>query len=353
MRLTAHPYTLTFKRPAVTSRGALFTKQVVFLAATHADLPDVVGWGECSPMPGLSIDDLPDYVDRVQSVCDTFNAGSDMPALGLTELPSVASGLETALRDLQTGGQQRLFDTAFSRGQAALPTHGLIWMDTREGVLDQVEQKAAQGCRVIKMKVGALPFEREHALLKSIRQRFPRDEMELRLDANGVFAPDEALEHLERLAEFDVAFLEQPIAAGRWQEMADLCARSPIPVALDEELIGIAGAEARRQLLDTIRPQHLILKPSLLGGLAACEAWIDEAERLGSQWWINSLLESNIGLNAICQWTSARQSKEVERVHGLGTGQLYANNIPSPLRLEACGLRLDPAASWDYRSILT
>ena len=353
MKLTAHPYTLHFKRPAATSRGALYTKQAVFLAATHADLPGVAGWGECSPMPGLSVDDFPDYVDKVQVVCGVVNAGCDALALDLTELPSVAFGLEVALRDLKTGSKQRLFDTAFSRGQAALPTHGLIWMDDPERVLEQVELKAAQGCRVIKMKVGALPFENEHALLKSIRQRFPRDEMELRLDANGAFAPAEALEQLERLADFDVAFLEQPIAAGRWQEMADLCARSPIPIALDEELIGIAGAEARLQLMDTIRPQHVILKPSLLGGLAACEAWIDEAERLGSQWWINSLLESNIGLNAICQWTSARQAKEFERVHGLGTGQLYANNIPSPLRLEACGLRLDPAASWDYRSILT
>ena len=329
----------------------MFTKQVVFLAATRADLPDVVGWGECSPMPGLSIDDLSDYVDRVQAVCDAVNTEYDVTELDLTELPSVAFGLETAVRDLQTGGKQRLFDTAFSRGETPLPTHGLIWMDTREGVIEQVEQKAALGCRVIKMKVGALPFEKEHALLKSIRQWFPRHEMELRLDANGAFTPDEALEQLDRLAEFDVAFLEQPIAAGRWQEMADLCARSPIPIALDEELIGIAGAEARLQLMDTIRPQHLILKPSLLGGLAACEAWIDEAERLGSQWWINSLLELNIGLNAICQWTSARQPKEVERVHGLGTGQLYANNIPSPLRLDACGLRVDPAGSWDFRSI--
>lgn len=353
MKLTAYPYTLNFKRPAATSRGALYTKQAVFLAATHADLPGVVGWGECSPMPGLSVDDLPDYVDKVQAVCDAFNPGCKALALDLTKLPSIAFGLETAVCDLQTGGKQRLFETAFSRGQAALPTHGLLWMDDPEHVLEHVELKAAQGCRVIKMKVGALPFENEHALLKSIRRRFPRDEMELRLDANGAFAPGEALEILKRLAEFDVAFLEQPIAAGRWQEMADLCARSPIPIALDEELIGIAAAEARLQLTDTIRPQHLILKPALLGGLAACEAWIEEAERLGSQWWINSLLESNIGLNAICQWTSTRQGENDERVHGLGTGQLYANNIPSPLRLDACGLRLDPARPWDFRSILT
>lgn len=353
MRLTAHPYTLHFKRPAPTSRGALLAKQAVFLAATRAALPGVVGWGECNPMPGLSVDDATDYVDRVRAVCDALNAGCDVPALDLTGLPSVAFGLETALLDLQTGGRQRLFDTVFSRGLAALPTHGLIWMGTEEHVLEQIEQKAAQGCRVIKMKVGALPFEKEHALLKVIRQRLPRDEMELRLDANGAFAPHEALERLDRLAEFDVAFLEQPLAAGRWQETADLCTRSPIPIALDEELIGIAGAEARRQLMDTIRPQHLVLKPSLLGGLGACEAWVDEAERLGSQWWINSLLESNVGLNAICQWTSARQAKNDERVHGLGTGQLYTNNIPSPLRLDACGLRVDRARSWDFRSILT
>ncbi len=352
MKLSAHPYTLHFKRPAATSRGALFTKQAVFLAATRADLPGVVGWGECSPMPGLSVDDLPDYVDKVQAVCNTFDAGGDMPALDLVELPSVAFGLETAVRDLQTGGRQRLFDTAFSRGEAALPTHGLIWIGDAQNVVEQVELKAAQGCRVIKMKVGALPFEEERALLRSIRQRYSPREIELRLDANGAFAPAEALERLKRLSEFDVAFLEQPIAAGQWQAMAGLCVHSPIPLALDEELIGIAGTEARRQLMDTVRPQHLILKPSLLGGLAGCEAWIDEAERLDSQWWINSLLESNVGLNAICQWTSARQVEKDDRVHGLGTGQLYANNIPSPLRLDACGLRVDPAGTWDFRSIL-
>jgi L-alanine-DL-glutamate epimerase-like enolase superfamily enzyme len=221
-------------------------------------------------------------------------------------------------------------------------------MDSPAGVLDQVDQKIAQGCRVLKMKIGALPFERECALLASIRARYLPAEVALRLDANGAFAAAEALDRVQALARFDIAFLEQPIRAGQPQVMADLCARSPIPIALDEELIAVAEPAARRQLLETIRPQHVILKPALLGGLAACEAWILETERIGSQWWINSLLESNVGLNAICQWTS---QIDPARIHGLGTGQLFVNNVPSPLRLEACGLRLDPSGAWDFRSI--
>jgi o-succinylbenzoate synthase len=203
-------------------------------------------------------------------------------------------------------------------------------------MLAQIERKIAQGCQVIKLKVGALPFEEELALLAALRRRWPAGDVELRLDANGAWQPEEALERLQRLAGLDIAFLEQPIPRGRPQEMAALCAASPIPIALDEELIAARNPSA---LLETIRPQHVVLKPSLLGGLAACEAWIAAAGRRGIDWWINSLLESNVGLNAIAQWTSALDDG---RVHGLGTGQLFSNNVPSPLRLDGCGLRIDP-----------
>ncbi len=342
LTLTPFPFTLYFKRPAATSRGALRVREVVFL---RAERDGAVGWGECGVVPGLSRDDRADYVDAVAAVCRQINCGVDPAELDLSGLPSVAFGLETALLDLAGDGRQRLFDTPFSRGEATLPIHGLIWMDTPAGMLGQIERKIAQGCRVIKLKVGALPFSEELALLAELRRRWPGGDVELRLDANGAWQPAEALERLQRLAELGVAFLEQPIPPGRPHEMAALCAVSPIPVALDEELI---AAPDPISLLAAIRPQHIVLKPSLLGGLAACQAWIDAAQRLGAQWWVNSLLESNIGLNAIAQWTSALDDR---RTHGLGTGQLFVNNLPSPLDLEGSGLRYAPAAAWDFSAL--
>lgn len=343
LHLRATPYTLHFKRPAATSRGVLCARQVVFL---RAEQDGMTGWGECGVVPGLSRDDRPDYVDAVQSTCEAINRGARPDELDLTALPSVAFGLETALLDLAGGGQQRLFNTPFSRGEAVLPIHGLIWMDTPAGMLDQVRRKVAQGCRVIKLKVGALPFADELELLTELRRRWPADALELRLDANGAWQSAEASDHLQRLAEVGVAFLEQPIKAGQPHEMAALCAASPVPIALDEELI---TATNPRALLETIRPPHAVLKPALLGGLAACQRWIDAAQALGVQWWINSLLESNVGLNAIAQWASALDDG---RVHGLGTGQLFSNNIPSPLRLSGCGLLLERSAQWRFEEVV-
>ena len=308
----------------------------------------MVGWGECGPMPKLSIDDRPDFAEQVQPICTQINTGAGPEQLDLSHLPSLAFGLETALCDLQMGGQQQLFNTNFSRGAAALATHGLIWMDTVDGILQQVAQKITQGFQVIKLKVGALPFGEECALLAAIRRQYPAEQITLRLDANGAFAPADALEKLNQLAAFDIHFLEQPIRAGQWPQMAEICAQSPIPIALDEELIGVHTAATRRALLETIRPQHLIIKPLLLGGFAASEQWIRLAEAAGGEWWINSLLESNIGLNALCQWTSALDST---RVHGLGTGQLFTNNIPSPLQLAGSQLQLNPADKWDFTCI--
>jgi len=350
LHCTIHPYILHFKRPAGTSRGTLRIKETFFLRLERAGR---WGWGECSPVSGLSLDDSPHLPAQLARVSRELTTGVAPARLDLADWPAVAFGVETALLDLYNGGHRRLFDTPFSRGERPLPTHGLIWMDSHAGILRQIADKAERGFRCIKMKVGALPFAQEMALLRDIRRSFPAREFELRLDANGAFAADAALDILQQLAQFDVRFIEQPIrpagqqAAGR-RAMARICASSPIPIALDEELIGLPTTEQRRALLDAVRPQHLVLKPALLGGLRAMNDWATLAEERGIAWWVNSALESNVGLNAICQWVGHR---DPNRVHGLGTGQLYTNNIPGPLRLDGAALRYDPAQPWDFRRI--
>lgn len=327
IHFSLQPHTLHFKRPARTSRGDLEVRNVWFLRAWREGRPDVFGLGECGPVPGLSVDApmLPPLTPIEDSALDDLNQALRASGVDAQRFPALAFAVECALLDLQRGGQRALFDTGFVRGEVGLPTHGLIWMDSTEGVLKQIDNKVAQGYAVIKMKVGSLPFAEELALLKEVRTRHPK--VELRLDANGAFSPEVALACLEQLAPLNIAFLEQPIRAGQWQTLATICRQSPIPIGLDEELI---GAENRAELMETIRPQHLVLKPTLLGGLAACAEWMRLCDTIGCQWWINSLLESNVGLNAICQWTS---SLDDARIHGLGTGQLFTENIESPLRL--------------------
>jgi O-succinylbenzoate synthase len=343
LHLSLHSYTLRFARPARTSRGALTTREVWFVRAWDDAEPAVVGWGEAGPVPGLSRDDRPDFAAACAAHIAAINAGAHPLLLDLDDLPAFAFGLETALFDLYSGGRQQLWPTPFSRGEVGLPTHGLIWMDDPAGMLAQIEAKIAAGFGVIKLKVGALPFAEEVALLAEVRRRHP--EIELRLDANGAFAAEEALGKLEQLAPLGIAFLEQPIQPGQWDTLAEICRRSPIPIALDEELIACSDPAARRRLLDTVRPQHLILKPTLLGGLVACEAWAADAIERGIQWWANSLLESNIGLNAICQWTAKLGGA---RVHGLGTGRLFTNNTPAPLQLAGSRLVIDPGGVWEF-----
>lgn len=351
IQLAATPYTLHFRRPAPTSRGVLTERSLWLLRAWQHDAPEVAGWGECGPLPGLSRDEWPLYGDIVYDFCRAYNQASIVAsATGpsvtphlLEALPSLAFGVEMALRDLAQGGRRQLWETPFARGEAGLPTHGLIWMDDVEGILRQVAAKVAAGFGVIKLKVGALPFAEELALLHELRRAWPA--VELRLDANGAFAPQDALDRLASLARFDVAFVEQPVRPGQRRVLADLCRHSPVPVALDEELIAIRTPAERERLLDEVRPHLLILKPALLGGFAVCEAWIAEARKRGIGWIANSLLESNIGLNAICQWTSAVGDG---RVHGLGTGALFTDNVPSPLALQGNRLHLSSAQSWQW-----
>jgi len=315
------PHTLRFRVPAGTSRGVLRQKTVYFLRL-HAD--GHTGTGECAAWRGLSLDATPDFEARLADVCRRISAGEHPADIRVPRLPALQFGLEMAWLDWRNGGRGILFDTPFSRGETRLPTHGLIWMDSPDGLRRQIEAKIAAGFTVIKMKIGAIDFADECAVLADIRRAHPAKRIALRLDANGAFSVDDAPAKLAALAQFGIEFLEQPLKPGHRAEMAKLCAASPIPIVPDEELIGHHTPADRRRLLDAIRPQGIVLKPALLGGFAACDDWIAAATERGIQWWANSALESNIGLSAICQWVSARA---LDRVHGLGTGNLYENNV--------------------------
>lgn len=314
-------YTLKFRVPAGTSRGVLREKTVYFLRL-HAD--GRTGTGECAPWRGLSLDATPDFEPQLAEVCRRISAGEHPAGIRLPHLPALQFGLEMAWLDWQHGGTGILFDTLFTRGEINLPTHGLIWMDSPDGLRRQIEAKIVTGFTVIKMKIGAMDFADEIAVLADLRRAHPAEKIALRLDANGAFSPADAPEKLAALAPFGIQFLEQPIKPKQWDALAKLCAVSPIPIALDEELIGHNTPAGRRRLLDAIRPQGIVLKPALLGGFAACDDWIAAATERGIRWWANSALESNVGLSAICQWVSAR---DPDRVPGLGTGKLYENNV--------------------------
>jgi len=346
-------YTLHFKFEAGTSRGVLTEKDTYFIRIRHAESPLVYGLGECGPLKGLSPDDRPDFEDYLREICDTFN-GLDLQLFKwnipiiLSQLisprfPSVEFGFETAMLDYLHGGRRVIVDNEFARGNKALPINGLIWMGNREFMLRQIEEKLAGGYTTLKLKIGAIDFEQECALLESIRSRFTPEQITLRVDANGAFHPEEVDEKLARLATYGLHSIEQPIRAGQTDFLTELCRRTPVPIALDEELIGHMEYVHKFRLLKKIQPQFIILKPTLLGGMRHCDEWIEIAGRLGIGWWITSALESNIGLNAIAQYTAGFKNTLPQ---GLGTGQLYHNNLDSPLRLENGLLRYDPSGDW-------
>ena len=316
-----------FKEPAGTSRGVYRTRTSRFVHLTCNDLPGIVGVGECAPLPKLSCDDLPDYDAVLRRQCDEvcIRGGIDVDAL--RDFPSMLFGLETAWRQLHLGGSTALSDTPFARGEEGIPINGLVWMGDFDTMAARLEQKLAQGFSCVKIKIGAIDFADEMALIHRLRERYGSDRIELRVDANGAFSPDEALEKLNKLAAYDIHSIEQPIMAGQWQEMARLCKSSPLPIALDEELIGINTVERKRQLLDTICPQYIILKPSLHGGMAGCREWINLARERGIGSWITSALESNVGLNAIAHLAAEVYGPGITMPQGLGTGQLFTDNI--------------------------
>lgn len=324
------PRVLHFKQPAGTSRGTYTTRKVWYLHFTAPEFPNWVGIGECDSLPNLSCDDLPDYEEVLAKICrQVENQGGKLDMEALCKYPSILFGLETAIRHFFEGSWA-LWDTPFSRGEAGIPINGLIWMGDFNRMLAQIEKKMEAGFRCIKLKIGAINFEEELALLQHIRSHYSSKEIELRVDANGAFSPTDAMEKLKRLSELDLHSIEQPIRAGQWEEMARLTSESPLPIALDEELIGYNTWEEKQRLLSAIRPQYIIIKPSLHGGLAGGEEWIAEAEKLNIGWWITSALESNIGLNAIAQWCATFQNPLPQ---GLGTGLLFTDNVEMPLEI--------------------
>lgn len=323
------PRRLHFKQPAGTSRGSYTTRDVWYLHLTSDKYPDRVGIGECAPLPKLSCDDMQGYESVLAHICNEVTEQGDFSVESLHDYPSILFGLETAFRHLERGCFE-LWDTPFSRGEVGIPINGLIWMGDYKKMLEQIEAKMAVGFRCIKLKIGAINFEEELALLRFIRSHFSAKEVELRVDANGAFAPADAMEKLKRLAELDLHSIEQPIRAGQWEDMVRLTAETPLPIALDEELIGINIPERKQCLLDSVHPQYIILKPSLHGGMAGGNEWIREAEKRNIGWWITSALESNIGLNAIAHWCATFNNPLPQ---GLGTGALFTDNVDMPLEV--------------------
>ena len=339
-----HP--LHFHRPAGTSRGVLHQKDCWFLKLTNGE--GTTGWGEVSFIPGVSVEDPGEMEIRLDHVCKLISRGEMDPSQSLPNLPGVQFALETALRDLEQGGTRILYPSDFTEGLAGIPTNGLIWMGDRAFLLEQIRSKIEMGYRVLKMKVGALEFREELDLLKWIRAEYGTGDLEIRLDANGAWRPEDARERLASLAGFGIHSVEQPIGAGQPEAIAELCKDPAIPVALDEELIGISSPELRQDLLQIIRPQYIILKPGLLGGFSVAEDWINAARELDIGWWVTSALESNIGLNAIAQWT---YQLGISMPQGLGTGQLYRNNILSPLEIKGDQLWYCKENPWNLESI--
>ena len=353
IKFTLRPYQIHFKFEAGTSRGVLKEKTTYFLKAFENDFPQVVGWGEAAPLPNLSIDDIPDFESRMSDFCNHLSGieliKSEEEILNWVStaipdrFPSIRFAFETALLDLMRGGKKRVFENPFFEKNVPIPINGLIWMGKRDFMLEQIDKKLEEGYTCIKMKIGAIDFDQECALLDYIRTRYSSDEIVLRVDANGAFDPGSAMDKLQRLSTYDLHSIEQPIKAGQIRNMAELCQSSPLAIALDEELIGVNGIEEKRKLLKSILPQYIILKPTLLGGISSSREWIDLAEAMKISWWITSALESNIGLNAIAQFTS---TYSVTMPQGLGTGQLYYDNIDSPLTIENGHLLYDKRIGW-------
>ncbi|MDO5971517.1 o-succinylbenzoate synthase [Flavivirga aquimarina] len=334
-------YVLNFKQASGTSRGVLKTKETWFLILKTKDKQGV---GECGLFRGLSADDRPDYEEKLQWLCKNINNGLDDLLSELIEFPSIQFGLEMAYKSLESQDQFGLFPSKFTQGKDSIPINGLIWMGTEAFMKQQIKQKIEAGFACIKMKIGAIDFKTEINLIKSIRKEYTSKDIELRVDANGAFLPLEALEKLKVLSDFDLHSIEQPIRQGQIQEMAQLCEDTPLAIALDEELIGVFPVTDKQELLQTIKPQYIILKPSLVGGFRESDTWINIAENNEIGWWMTSALESNIGLNAIAQYTYCKQS---DLPQGLGTGGLFTNNFDSPLQVKNGTLQYNNNINWN------
>ena len=334
-KITITSKLLHFLQPAGTSRGVYNTRLSFYLKLTSDEQPDVVGMGECATLPDLSCDAMPpnEYERKLRTFCDEYESTGVIDYEAMRAYPSMLFGLETAVAQFNAKGSLNFFDTPFGRGEEGIPINGLVWMGTFEEMFERLEAKLKAGFRCIKIKIGAIDFDRELQLIRHIRSTFSRNDVELRVDANGGFTPEEALSRMEALVQYDIHSIEQPIKQHQWTEMARLCAATPLPIGLDEELIGVNERQKKIELLDTIRPQYIVLKPSLHGGMAGTEEWIQLARERNIGSWITSALESNVGLNAIAQLTASIYGTNIRHAQGLGTGQLFADNIEMPLKV--------------------
>lgn len=337
-----HNYNLHFKQASGTSRGILKSKETWFLILKKGDK---IGVGECGLFRGLSFDDKPNYKDKLSWVCKNIHLGSEALLQETIDFPSIQFGIEQAFLSLQSSNPYILFPSDFTTSKKSIQINGLIWMGSKEFMLQQIKEKITQGFTCIKMKIGAIDFQSELSLLKSIRKEFSPNDIEIRVDANGAFQPQEALEKLKQLSKYHLHSIEQPIKQGQLEEMAFLCENTLLPIALDEELIGVFNVTNKKKMLQIIKPQFIILKPSLVGGFSGSLEWIEVAEKNKIDWWITSALESNIGLNAIAQFTFTLGNIKHQ---GLGTGSLFTNNFDSPLQVKNGNLYYTQNNSWKF-----
>lgn len=343
MHIDIIPYTLHFKRAAKTSRNTLIQKPTYFIKIINKG--GNTGWGEINLFKGLSADDRSDFIPMLKQLRSNPAIISTQWHNQLLHYPAIRFGVETALHSLQSPQPFDLFSSDFSQGKVGIPINGLIWMGNKDYLQQQIRQKLEAGFSCLKMKIGALDFETEYTMIKAIRKVYSTKDLELRVDANGAFSTKEALPKLEQLSKLQLHSIEQPIRQGQTEALRLLCQNTPLPIALDEELIGIYPVEEKTELLQFVRPQYIILKPALLGGWQASEEWIQAAEKQQIGWWVTSALESNIGLNAIAQWTAQLNTKGL--FQGLGTGSLYSNNIASPLQVKGEQLVYSKDKKWD------
>jgi|TARA_B110001452_G_scaffold235584_1_gene214446 o-succinylbenzoate synthase len=331
-------HTLIFKNPSGTSRGVLLKKDSWFLILSKDRKS---GIGECSILKGLSYDDHPDFEKTLAMLCNQITRGETL--LDLTSWPAIKMGYEMALLSLKGIHSYELFPSFFTKGSKSIPINGLVWMGSYDFMKQQIDALLSKGFNCIKIKIGALDFDEELRLIAQLRKRYDAKTISIRVDANGAFLFSEALSKLQKLSAFRLHSIEQPIATKQWENMAFLCKKTPIPIALDEELIGVFSKALQIQMLDQICPQYLVFKPTLLGGFSSTLQWLSLAKEKGIDWWITSALESNIGLNAIAQFTFL---KNISLPQGLGTGSLFTNNIESPLVIKKGCLWTDNSISW-------
>lgn len=341
MKATYRKYILQFKRPSGTSRGVMTEKETWFIIL---EKDGKKGIGECGILRGLSIDDRPDYEEKLQWTCANIHLGKNQLWEALIEFPSIQFGVEMAFQSLVSENHFLLFPSEFTNGKKSIPINGLVWMGEASFMKQQIEEKLAEGFRCVKLKIGAIDFDKELQLLGYIRQYFSPEEIEIRVDANGAFEKTIALDKLSQLSGFELHSIEQPIPKSNTDSMAGLCKTTPIPIALDEELIGVFSLEEKEELLQKIKPQFIVLKPSFIGGFRGTKEWISLAEKYNIGWWITSALESNIGLNAIAQWTFLQHNLMPQ---GLGTGALYTNNFDCPLTVFGGELWYKKEINWD------